>query len=704
MKIDLRKMKKRTLIFLMLSLVGVSILFIVPGIFDKARKNPYDEPGVIISEIHICGFLTHFLEPTVTLSAAIVQPLIDNGGLRPGIVLCHGWGATKEELIYIAADFARAGMVVILFDMEGTGRSTGAHNLVGGRTRLNAWAAVEYLVKLSDILRINTSCIGMAGHSQGGITTAIASALDEVDGPASKGIANISASVSIFSGGFIEDIFGVMFGYDSTVMPILWPYLGIPLFDYNNPLDRWQQSVIPKINASRPKNWMLITGQSDELTNNWIQYHVMKHTVPDAITYEDLISNITTKNVWTLPTQLGNFSQGTARKFSLLYGRDHFGERDSVLTGTMMIDWFYDAFLFNQDRTEIEILTGIILFRDEFSDFNTDSLFDTIFKTISSNGLLIGLTIAMIPLGYFLSLKFKNKKNLDPVNARNIEERSFIKSLLLYAGIYLIASFCSFFFAWLFSIRTIVPFFVTNIFTVFFLMKQIILVPSMIGIIYYERKKFNQTTEDFGISRESFLKSALIGIIMIITFISITNIVDLTFNNFTHALFIPPAHLIGFITFILILGLNFFMDDLIFRGLVQSKMERYGDRWNAAFKTNLYTALIGGFAMMLTFIPLFWHDLGSSLTFWDSDMLRLLFRDTSLVLPFILAVFLGGAGYYALIGIISGIFRAKTRNIIAGTFVITLIASFLLVNWGPFGMLTVWDGVLFPQYIHSLIS
>ncbi len=688
----------------MLSLVGVSILFLVPGIFDKAEKNPYDEPGVLINEVYIYGFLTHFLEPTVTLSAAIVQPLIHNGGLRPGIVLCHGWGATKEELMYIAADFARAGMVVILFDMEGTGRSTGAHNLVGGRTRLNAWAAVEYLVKLSDVLHINTSCIGMAGHSQGGITTAIASALDEVDGPASKGIANISASVSIFSEGFIEDVFGVMFGYDSTVMPILWPYLGMDLFDYNNPLDRWQQSIIPNINASRPKNWMLITGQSDELTNNWIQYHVMKHAVPDEITYEDLISNITTKNVWTLPTQLGNFSQGTARKFSLLYGRDHSGEMDSVLTGTMMIDWFCDAFLFNQDRTELEILTGIIIFRDEFSDFNTDSLFDIISKTISSNGLLIGLTIAMIPLGYFLSLKFKNKKNLDPVNARNIEKRSFIKCLLLYAGVYLLASLCSFFFAWLFSIRTIVPFFVSNIFAVFFLMKQIILVPSLIGIIYYERKKLNQTAEDFGISRESLLKSALIGIIMILTFISITNIVDLTFNNFTQALFIPPAHLQGFFTFVLILGLNFLIDDLIFRGLVQSKMERYGGRWNAAFLTNFYTAVIGGLAMMFTVLPLFWNDPGSSLTFWDIDILRMLFRDTPLVLPFILAVFLGGTGLYAIIGIISGIFKAKTRNIIAGTVVITLIVAFLLVNWGPFGILTAWDGVHFPQYIHAVIS
>lgn len=234
-------------------------------------------------------------------------------------------------------------------------------------------------------------------------------------------------------------------------------------------------------------------------------------------------------------------------------------------------------------------------------------------------------------------------------------------------------------------------------------MKQIILIPSIIGILYYERKKFNLTTEDFGISRESLLKSALIGLIMVLTFIAITNIVDMAFNNFTSAYFIPPAHLLGFFTLVLIFGLNFFMDDLIFRGLVQSKMERYGGRWNAAFKTNFYTTLIGGLAMMLTFLPLFWNDLGSAFTIWDPDILRMLLRDTPLVLPFILAVFLGGAGLNAAIGIISGIFRAKTRNIIAGTIVITLIATFVLINWGPFGILTAWDGVYFPQYIHSLI-
>ncbi|MFX0134245.1 MAG: type II CAAX prenyl endopeptidase Rce1 family protein, partial [Candidatus Hodarchaeota archaeon] len=164
------------------------------------------------------------------------------------------------------------------------------------------------------------------------------------------------------------------------------------------------------------------------------------------------------------------------------------------------------------------------------------------------------------------------------------------------------------------------------------------------------------------------------------------------------------AHLSGFITLVLILSLNFFMDDLIFRGLVQSKMERYGDRWNAAFKTNLYTALIGGLAMLLTILPLFWNDLGASITFWDEDMLKLLFRDTPFILPFLPAVFLGGVGLYALIGIISAIFRTRTRNIIAGTIVVMLISAFILVNWGPFGIITSWDGILFPQYIHSLIS
>jgi len=685
----------------MIILTGLSVVFIVPGVIETAQKDPYDQPGVLITQIPIYGALTHFhrWEPSVVLSGCIVQPLIDDGELRPGVVLCHGWGATKEELIYVAADLARAGMVVLLFDMEGTGRSTGAHNFIGSRTRLNAYAAFEYLVRLSGALRINTSQMGMAGHSQGGLTTAVAAALDEISGPTSLGIGNISAAVSIFVSARTDDLFGSMVGYDSSILPKMWPYIGMPMFNLNNPLERSELSVLPKINTSHPKNWMVITGMNDPLTENWMQYFVMKQAIPSQVSYEDLIRNITLKNIWTLPTTLGNFSQGTMRQLILLYGRDHGGERDSVLCATSIIDWFYKAFSYNTHKSEVEILLDVMLFRDEMlSDFDTRSIFQVTFDLLGANGMLIGLTLFMIPLGFLFTKLFRPKEAVDPINATKLDNDTLKRQLLIYATVYLLASFCSFLFAMLFQIQNVVPFFITNFFALGFLMKQIILVPSIICIMYFEHKKYNQNKEDFGISQKSFINSALIGLIMVFTFIFATNIVDLSFNHFDHALFFPPSHQSGFISLLLILGLNFFMDDLIFRGLVQSKMERYGGRWKATFYSNFYTALIGALSMFLMFLPIFWNDLGAHFTFWDPDVLKMLYRTTPLQLSIPFMTLLGGAGIYALIGLISGIFRAKTRNIIAGTLVITIMAAFLMVNYRPLGMVTSYPGVFFREF------
>jgi pimeloyl-ACP methyl ester carboxylesterase len=703
MNLKFPSLNKRNISIIMFILLGSSMLFLIPGIAFKAEKDPYNEPGVVITQFPLYGALTHFYryEPSVVLSAALVQPLFDDGQPRPGVVMLHGWGATKEELIYVAADLAREGMVVLLLDMEGTGRSTGAHNFIGARTRLSAWAGVECLAMLSDVLRINTSNIGMMGHSQGGITTAIAAAMDEVDGPAALGIANISAAVSLFIAGYTDDIFGFILGYDSTIIPKLWPYIGMPLFDVNNPLDRYQLSVLPKINASVPKNWMIITGQADPLTNNWVQVYLMKHAVPSQVTYEDLIGNLTYTNVWTLPTSLGNFSSGTARKFSLLAGRDHGGERDSVLSGTMIIDWFQNAFSYHSEKKEIDILALIMSFRDEMlSDFETRTFFQKVFDGVGANGMLIGLTILMFPLGFLLSKTIKPKEIVEPKNAKNLDGDTFKKQLFLYAGLYMIASFFAFIFAWIFSIQNVVPFFITNMFTLIFLMKQVILVPAFLGVIYYEKKKLGENAEDFGISRKSFLSSALIGLIMIISFIFITNIVDLLFNNYTTSYFVPPYHLTGFITLLLVFGLNFFMDDLIFRGLVQSKMERFGNRWKASFYTNFYTTFVGAIAMFLTFLPLFWNDLGAHFTFWDTDILKIIMISggSPLQLSIPVMTLVGGAGIYALVGAISGAFRAKTKNIIAGTLVITIMASFLMVNLRPFGMVTSCDGVWFREF------
>ena len=43
----------------------------------------------------------------------------------PAILLCHGWGGLKHQLVYIAEAFARAGFAAMTFDYRGWGESDG---------------------------------------------------------------------------------------------------------------------------------------------------------------------------------------------------------------------------------------------------------------------------------------------------------------------------------------------------------------------------------------------------------------------------------------------------------------------------------------------------------------------------------------------------------------------------------------------------
>jgi hypothetical protein len=58
--------------------------------------------------------------------AAVVMAPKGAPGLRPAILLCHGWGGLKEHLIQLYAEtFAQAGYVCMAFDYRGWGGSDG---------------------------------------------------------------------------------------------------------------------------------------------------------------------------------------------------------------------------------------------------------------------------------------------------------------------------------------------------------------------------------------------------------------------------------------------------------------------------------------------------------------------------------------------------------------------------------------------------
>ncbi|MFA5052214.1 MAG: alpha/beta fold hydrolase [Patescibacteria group bacterium] len=93
------------------------------------------------------------------------------GALIPGtngatIVLLHGFGRSKEQLLPQASALNKAGFSIFMFDFRGSGESTGKYITFGGREHLDLAAAVQFLKKRSDV---DMSRFGILGFSMGGV-------------------------------------------------------------------------------------------------------------------------------------------------------------------------------------------------------------------------------------------------------------------------------------------------------------------------------------------------------------------------------------------------------------------------------------------------------------------------------------------------------------------------------------------------------
>ena len=93
------------------------------------------------------------------------------GALIPGtngatIILLHGFGRSKEQLLPQANALNKAGYNVFMFDFRGSGESAGKYITFGGREHLDLVAAVHFLKKRTDI---DMSRFGVLGFSMGGV-------------------------------------------------------------------------------------------------------------------------------------------------------------------------------------------------------------------------------------------------------------------------------------------------------------------------------------------------------------------------------------------------------------------------------------------------------------------------------------------------------------------------------------------------------
>jgi predicted acyl esterase len=95
------------------------------------------------------------------------NPILTNG--YPGVILCHGFGQTKETLVDYANNQASWGYCVYIYSMRGQGASGGFTNLISLTEALDLIEMANYVKHDYSSSGVDSSKVLVMGGSQGGI-------------------------------------------------------------------------------------------------------------------------------------------------------------------------------------------------------------------------------------------------------------------------------------------------------------------------------------------------------------------------------------------------------------------------------------------------------------------------------------------------------------------------------------------------------
>jgi fermentation-respiration switch protein FrsA (DUF1100 family) len=169
------------------------------------------------------------------------------------VILCHGLGTNKSDLLGMARFIYEAGFNVFLFDFQGHGESQSRFTSFGYLEQRDLEAAMDYLAKRSDVENKN---IGVFGLSMGGAVAIAVAAEDE----RIKAVISDSAYRNLYSSMVHHArIFYHLPGFPTNIFLRLSYFLRFG----NDPRRVSPEDVIERI-SSRPV--LLLNGERDNQT------------------------------------------------------------------------------------------------------------------------------------------------------------------------------------------------------------------------------------------------------------------------------------------------------------------------------------------------------------------------------------------------------------------------------------------------------
>jgi fermentation-respiration switch protein FrsA (DUF1100 family) len=170
---------------------------------------------------------------------------------RPWIILCHGVGSNRSDLLEIAAGLHDARFNLLLFDFRAHGRSEGWSTSFGWHEQRDLEGALVYLGQQPDIPE---RPYGVYGISMGASVALMVAAKDERLGAVAVDSPYVTLEESIAQ-------------HAGLLYPMIprWPFLGFVLSTYWLRFGVWPRQVSPQQSVTRlaPRPLLLIQGAQD---------------------------------------------------------------------------------------------------------------------------------------------------------------------------------------------------------------------------------------------------------------------------------------------------------------------------------------------------------------------------------------------------------------------------------------------------------
>lgn len=162
-------------VLLLCALTGVPLLigwFVSRFVMHPRRKvedHTLDDFGLAAESI------TFQSRDGTRLAGSFIPPPAGTPAPAPGIVLSHGWGRSRGELLPHADLLHRAGYAVLAFDYRHRGESDGTAITMGLREQGDLLAAIDTLCARPEV---DANRIGVFGMSLGGVIAILVTARD----------------------------------------------------------------------------------------------------------------------------------------------------------------------------------------------------------------------------------------------------------------------------------------------------------------------------------------------------------------------------------------------------------------------------------------------------------------------------------------------------------------------------------------------